>query len=50
VFETDDPEQLKAIIKDYLELDVSISLKNMALVRFDYNDVLQTLRRFTKRY
>lgn len=38
VFATDDPAAIKAAVVDYLRSDVNLSLKNLALVRFDFTD------------
>jgi hypothetical protein len=45
-FASDDPKKIKAALKDYLETDVDLSLKNMALVRYDTEQLLISMRAY----
>jgi hypothetical protein len=45
-FETDDPEAIKAAAKEYLLSDVSMSLRNLALHRYDNNEIIRQLKEY----
>jgi hypothetical protein len=45
-FETDDPEAIKKIAKEYLLSDVSLSLKNLALHRYDNSEIIRRLTEY----
>lgn len=43
VFESDDPKAIKELAKDYLVSDISVSLKNCALHRYDNAEAIKLL-------